>query len=299
MKIAYCITAYNNFIHLERLLNKILNNNLDENSVFLHVDKKVNLPSSILDIFSNNERITIVQDHIIWWGGWSHQQAILDLLKMAKNKNKFEKYVIMSGQDYQVCSDRYLHDTLNSKFSFMNILEGFHPSKPEWRINKIHFEGFDRRNNKSIKTILMKSVEKLIYIFYKNKKYPFDKIYHGSTWCIISNEALEYIFKYIDENPRFISFYKKTWCAEESFLFTILGNSPLGKDIRPGVFYTDWNGPNPPIVLNKTHVELFIRGCTFKNDTYQCEYKALFARKFNDNSKSILDLLDAHQLSKK
>jgi hypothetical protein len=34
-------------------------------------------------------------------GGWSHQQAILDLISVAR-KDKPEYYVIMSGQDYPI-----------------------------------------------------------------------------------------------------------------------------------------------------------------------------------------------------
>lgn len=293
MNIAYCITAYNNFHHLAKLINRVMSSEFCNVFVYVHVDVKSVIPLDFLNEFSCNERVAIIQRYKVWWGGWSHQQAILDLLIEANNFKSFDSYVILSGQDYQVCTDEVLHNTLAQKKEYINILEGFDETKPEWRLNKVHFEGFDRRNNRSLKTIFYKVLEKSIYLFYKKNKYPFVKVYHGSTWCALSGDCVNYIINFISDNPLYVNFYKTTWCAEESFIPTIIGNSKFINNVMPGFIYTDWGGKNPPIVLEQRHLSAFFNSDEFYNGTYKCKYKALFARKFNDTTVSLVDEIDS------
>lgn len=293
MDIAYCITAYNNFSHLTKLVDRLLSNNIDDAYVYIHIDKKSLIPTGFLNEFIKNNRVFIFQTHKVWWGGWSHQQAILDLLNSANNFKKFDSFVILSGQDYQVCNNHTLHEYLSKNKEFINILDGFDKTKPEWRLQKIHFEGFDRRNNKSIKTLIFKTIEKVLFLFYKKKNYPFKKVYHGPTWCALSGECVRYIIDFIIKNPDYVNFYKMSWCAEESFIPTIIGNSRFIDNIEPGFIYTDWNGPNPPIALKERHLESFISKKVFYNKTYNCSYEAVFARKFNDSSEALINKLDA------
>lgn len=98
MKVAYLITAYNNFNHLIALIKKI---KVDNSLVYIHIDKKTIIPDFFTSFSQNEKNLTIISTVEVWWGGWSHQQAILDLINEAK-KEKPDYYVIMSGQDYPI-----------------------------------------------------------------------------------------------------------------------------------------------------------------------------------------------------
>jgi hypothetical protein len=88
MKIAYLITAYNNFLHLERLINAL---NDRTNPVFyVHIDKKSKMP----DIFNNLKNVIFIKRRRIWWGGWSHLASIIDLIREA-SRNNYEYYILL------------------------------------------------------------------------------------------------------------------------------------------------------------------------------------------------------------
>lgn len=287
MQIAYLITAYNNFNHLITLIKKI---KVDNSRVYVHIDKKTIIPDFFTIFSENEENLIVIRTVKVWWGGWSHQQAILDLISVAR-KDKPDYYVIMSGQDYPIRDRSDLLELLGKQKEYITIMQGFHPTKPEERIKYHYFDCFDRRS-KSLKTVSYKIAERILRVFYKKKKYPFSKIYHGSTWCALSAACVEYILDFMDKNPSFVSFFKTSWCAEESFFPTIIGNSDFLTNVRPGIWYTDWNGENPPVALTEKHISLFKENEFFYNEKYAVKYSPYFARKFNDYNQDVIKMLD-------
>lgn len=287
MKIAYLITAYNNFNHLIKLINKI---NVDDSCVYVHIDKKTIVPDSFTLFAKKTKNLTIIRTQKVWWGGWSHQQAILDLISTARNDSP-DYYVIMSGQDYPIRDRSALIELFENQKEYITIMQGFHPTKPEERIRYHYFDCFDRRS-KSLKTVSYKIVERLIRVFHQKRNYPFDKIYHGSTWCALFAPCIEYILNFINKNPAFVNFFKTSWCAEESFFPTIIGNSDFLNNVRPGIWYTDWDGDNPPVSLTEKHISLFKENFSFYNETYNVTYTPYFARKFNDHNQNVREMLD-------
>ena len=116
-RIAYLITAYNNFNHLKRLLSA-----LDDSGAFfyIHIDKNSPLPTN-LNEFQN---ITFIKRHKVWWAGWSHQQAILNLMKEAVS-GTYDYYALLSGADYPIREKEFLYDKLRAGGEFISLQEGF------------------------------------------------------------------------------------------------------------------------------------------------------------------------------
>lgn len=69
MKIVYPITAFNQFEHLGRLIKAP---DYKDAVFFIHIDKKVKIPKNI----RSKRNIIFVNRIVVWWGGWSHQQAM-------------------------------------------------------------------------------------------------------------------------------------------------------------------------------------------------------------------------------
>ncbi len=283
MKIAYLITAYNNFKHLERL---ILALNHKKDSFFIHIDKKAPKPFKIA-AYSN---VTMIPRMPIWWGGWSHLEAILRLMRESV-KLDFDYYILISGTDYPIRPNKFLYEKLKQGSQFINIITGFQPHKPEWRVKHYHLDGFDRRNTKSIKTKIYKFIEDQLKNFITKKKYPFSSIYHGSTWWALNSECISYILDYIDNNPKYVKFFKTCWCPEEAFIPTIIGNSKFLQDCKGNLTFADWSTSPAPAIINEEHLELFKNQFVFTSS--YGNYEPFFARKFHDGNHSILDLIDS------
>jgi len=282
MKIAYLITAYNNYEHLNKLINALDENNA---SFFIHIDKKVEMPENIQE----NKKIKFIKRIKVWWGGWSHMQAILNLMTEAA-KYKSDYYILLSGTDYPIRQNSFLYNKLNEGGEYINILKGFQTHKPENRIKKYYFDCFDRRNENSFKTKIFLFLEKFKSKIMTKKNYPFKEIYHGSTWWALSQNCVSYTLEYIKNNPEYVNFFKTSWCPEESFIQTILGNSKYLSECKNNLTFTDWSGIPAPVVLREEHIDLFKNRLEF--DGSYGKYTPFFARKFSDNKNNLIERIE-------
>ncbi len=282
MEIAYLITAYNNFEHLQRLIRSL---NGPHTTFYIHVDKKSNFLEKDFDFLN----VHFIERIPVSWGGWSHQQAILNLMKVA-HKKEYERYVLLSEADYPIKSNNELHKKLKCDVEYLNLIKGFHPHKPEERIKYIYFEGFDRRNKNSLRTKLFTSLERLLRKIYSKKKYPFTQIYHGTTWWALSNNAVDYILTFIKKHKNYVKFFKSSWCPEESFIPTILGNSTFNEKCVGNLTYSDWSSKPAPAMITEKHITLLKNTVSFKSP--YGTYEPFFARKFNDQSTELIDKID-------
>lgn len=281
MKVAVLLTAYNNFKHLNRLITVLSD---DRISVFLHVDRKSSFPEDLY----RNKKIVSIKRIPVWWGGWSHQQAIINLLVEAAKYN-FDYYLLLSGSDYPIRSFDYLFKVLNEGGEFINILKGFQAHKPEARIKYYYFDFFDRRNSSSLRTKLFSLVERKLKKVCHKTSYPFNEIYHGTTWWALSNQCIRFVLDHLKENPNFISFFKTSWCPEESLFHTIIGNSQFFDHCRGNLTFQDWSSSNPSII-NKNHLDILSN--QLQHQSVYGTYTPVFARKFNDNSQDIIKIID-------
>ena len=127
--------------------------------------------------------------------------------------------------------------------------------------------------------------------------------YSGITWWTLSRNACEYVLSFMESNPHIERFFRDTFAPEESFIHTVLGNSPLRDRVRGNFLFEDWTPPegNPrlairgqlPQNLTSQHVAFFeAQEKITLDDCYGCR-EALFARKFSDDRLDLVDRLDA------
>jgi hypothetical protein len=297
MKIAYLITAYGDFDHLERLVDA-----LDEAGVgfFIHIDAKSAVPPVVIERLAARENVVFAPRREIWWGGWSHTAAILALMTLAAGQSDgdissvYDYFIILSGTDYPVRSNSTIRETLAVGGEFINAAPGFRPGKPESRVRYYWFDGFDRRRLTSPRTWLMRGAEiALRTLGIAKRRYPFEEIWSGVVWSALSGDCVRYILEYVRTHPRFFSFFRTAQVPEEMFFQTIIGNSPFASGIRGTLTYMDWahRSASPPVITYE-HLSRLASGTTHHNPTCDRTYERLFARKFNDASGPILDYID-------
>ena len=281
MKIAYLITAFHEYDHLKKLILALSDENV---SFFIHIDKKSPMP----DNFSA-ENIFFIPRIPVWWGGWSHQQAILNLMTEAA-KEKYDYYVLLSGTDYPIRPNSFLYKKLEEGGEYINIIKGFHPHKPESRIKYYYYDSFDRRNSNSLRTKFFHILEKYQGKLIKKNKYPFKQVYHGSTWWVLSHNCVSYILDCQKRHSEMVDFYKTSWCPEESFIPTIIGNSSFLDYCKGNVTYTDWSTNPAPAMITEKHLIQFKEQEEF-NNIYGA-FSPFFARKFSDSSGDLIEQIE-------
>ncbi|HRH51328.1 MAG TPA: beta-1,6-N-acetylglucosaminyltransferase [Panacibacter sp.] len=272
LKIAYLVQAHDNYEHLQKLIYA-----LDEpySEFYIHIDKKSAMPSfKAANIFFISERQNI------HWGGFSQVRATLLLLQTAVKSN-CDYYAFISGADYPVKSNSFLHNLLKNGGEYIHIEEGVNTYNPLSRYKYYYFtDRYNRRDKKSLKAIIFLKAEKLLRSLRFKKKIAFN-IFVGAQWFVLSKACVDYILTQVETDKRYIQFFKSAFCPDESFFQTIIGNSPFYQQVRGYLTYTDWSVDPGPALINENHLSVLKQ----LNDKF-------FARKFNDQSADIIDKID-------
>lgn len=277
MKICYLILAHNNFLHLNRLI-EALN---DNDAVFyIHVDKKAKKPD-----ISSHQNVHILPDSVnINWGGFSMVEATLKLMEYAStNSPDADYFILISGVDYPIRGKGFLYNLLSQGKEYIDIAPVPVPYKPLERYEYYYFD-YDRRNLN--RTNLYFLIEVLLKKLKIKRKAPF-KIYAGTQWFALTRECISYILEVVKKDNSYINFFKHTLVSDEAFFQTIIGNSPFNGRTASSLTYTDWTVPEPPALINEHHIVFLQKHMEF-NDEYGQRFP-YFARKFNDESLNILE----------
>ncbi len=280
MKIAYLIQAHNNYLHLQKLINAL---NEPDSFFYIHIDKKSLIPS-----LKGDNIIFINQRENVYWSGFSQVKATLNLLRAAVI-NQHDYYAFISGTDYPIKPNTYLSNLLEKGGEYIRIAKGTNSTNPISRYKYFYFTDFyNRRNRQSRKTKFYLWLQQTLRKLKISKPIPFE-LYVGSSWFVLSYACVNHILEEIRVQKKYIRFYKSAFCPDESFFQTIIGNSKFYHQVKGYLTYTDWSVDPGPAIISENHLPILRR-----------EHDKFFARKFDDNSAEIVDLIDRElRLNKK
>ena len=293
MKIAFLILAHNNPKHFHRLINAISS---PSNACFVHIDKKSNIENfsntNLQNVHFLKKRVKVYRAH------FSHVEAELLMIQRAlSHANGYDRFILLSGTDYPLHSQKYIEEFFdeNSSFEFINITKMPAPEvgKPMSRLY-----GYNPTPTKPLFyiEILIRAILKRLRIIPKTRdyqKYLGNLIpYAGSEWWALTRNACKYIIDFVLGKKSLLKFYKNTSSPQEMFFQTILGNSTFMENITRNVTFTDWSaGGGHPALIEEKHLTKFRLPKIIVDDDYG-KGEVLFARKFSDKSSNIVDALD-------
>lgn len=281
IKIAYLITAYHEYDHLKRLISALQDNSV---SFYIHIDKNSSMPTNLTEF----ENVHFIKRQKVWWGGWSHQEAILNLMSQAVKQN-YDYYSLISGSDYPIKSNQYLYDILEKGGEFISIKEGFPSEMKRGWVKNFYFDLFYRRKpNKPLWKRAVLKLEKKISLHFPRENYPFEKVFFGPTWWVLSHSTIVYILDFLKSNPQYEKFFKNSFCSEEILIPTIIGNSDI-RNLKGNLTYVDWSVHPGPAFISERHIGIF-ESEFVKNEIG--DNVAFFARKFKNSDQDLLQIID-------
>jgi hypothetical protein len=288
---AYVILAHKNAAQLCRLV-KTLN---DGQSVFfIHIDGRSDI-RQFEPVLQFGTVINLVTRVKTGWAEFGLVEAVLNgLVAVKDNRRKFEHVILLSGQDYPIKSNDHINEFLagNSDKIFIEHfrLPNFEKWKPNggmYRVNK-YFLGF-----KAHQRCLAKAANAVAGIIpsLQRKQYNNMQPYAGSMWWGISMYAVDYILDFVRNHPRYLSFHRYTFAADEVFFQSILLNAEderiaeaIVNDDKRFIKWKDISAAHPETL-------------TWKDVDGMLQSDALFARKFDlGHDAKVFDLIDKHRL---
>lgn len=255
MKYVYGIICHRLTSPLEFLVSEISKN--PDVIILIHIDAKANA-TPFFDLFSKNEKVHILSKREnVLWGGYSQIQATLNLLAYAKNFD-YQYFTFLSGDDIPLQKIENYHNFLkNNPYEYLDI--EFKPDHNIYtRVKNKHPECFFQKH-RSKKQIWLCKLFKLMFKLglYKNDLTNIPPLIKGSSWFSLSQDAIQYIFDYLDQHPQYTEVFKTSLCGDEIFFHSILYNSEFKSRIKTTgnksesyVRYIDWfTGPDYPRTL--------------------------------------------------
>lgn len=284
MRHAILITTHDNVEISKNLLSLYDDKNID---FYFLIDKKAkSYNEEVLKDICKKSNVYFVPKINIYWGSFSQIQAEYILLENAVKKS-YDYYHLISGCDIPSYTKNEFFDFFEQnkgkEFVEYSPKEIAEKNKVQDRV-KYYYAFMESVREKSAikrkpKTFLREfflKLQKLLKIDRTKGK----EFQYGSNWFDITDDFAKYVLK---NKPWVIKHFKKTCCADELFLQTLLFNSPFYSNnyyclneknrILQRNRYTDWTRGQPYTFKKEDYNEiinikesLFIRKFNYKND---------------------------------
>ena len=284
MRHAILITTHDNVEISKNLLSLYDDKNID---FYFLIDKKAkSYNEEVLKDICKKSNVYFVPKINIYWGSFSQIQAEYILLENAVKKS-YDYYHLISGCDIPLYTKNEFFDFFEQnkgkEFVEYSPKEIAEKNKVQDRV-KYYYAFMESVREKSAikrkpKTFLREfflKLQKLLKIDRTKGK----EFQYGSNWFDITDDFAKYVLK---NKPWVIKHFKKTCCADELFLQTLLFNSPFYSNnyyclneknrILQRNRYTDWTRGQPYTFKKEDYNEiinikesLFIRKFNYKND---------------------------------
>lgn len=284
MRHAILITTHDNVEISKNLLSLYDDKNID---FYFLIDKKAkSYNEEVLKDICKKSSVYFVPKINIYWGSFSQIQAEYILLENAVKKS-YDYYHLISGCDIPLYTKNEFFDFFEQnkgkEFVEYSPKEIAEKNKVQDRV-KYYYVFMESVREKSAikrkpKTFLREfflKLQKLLKIDRTKGK----EFQYGSNWFDITDDFAKYILK---NKPWVNKHFKKTCCADELFLQTLLFNSPFYSNnyyclneknrILQRNRYTDWTRGQPYTFKKEDYNEiinikesLFIRKFNYKND---------------------------------
>lgn len=292
-KHAYLIMAHGNFYVLERLVRMLDD---ERNDIYIHIDKKVK--EFDFEYYKNLVRksnLIFTERRLdVRWGNVNLIELEFLLFKSAFNKEKYVYYHLLSGVDLPI----KLQDEIHSFFEKNHGKEfvGFKEDRlfDKSRVLYIHlFPAWFKSANLKLGFIYSKvrgaALRCQRFFHYRHLIEKDGFVWKkGPQWVSVTNNFVEYLLPF---EKSCLKMYRWACCADEVFLQTILYNSPFREHIY--AYEKEQLQACMRLVNWKEGTKNYLQGSPddFEmGDQEKLLYSdRLFARKFSDKNKDIVD----------
>ena len=221
-------------------------------------------------------------------------RAILALISAAINRSQtYDYFILLSGSDYPLQTKEYIHKFLGVhrglEFIDMVKIPNLAAGRPISLMTR-----FCAESSAPLRRLVVKAMSRAGMLSRDYRKHLHGiEPYGGETWWALTRDACQYIIEFVRTRPEIVKFFTNTEVPDETFIHTIIGNSPFADRRRRNLLYRDWSagGPHPAMIV-ESHVEQF--GANDKvilTDAFGSG-EVLFARKFSDESLDLVEKID-------
>lgn len=302
MKIAYCISAYTDSPHLERLISRLNN---DDVCFIIHVDARIKDITVFEESISKYSNAYFTSKrYYVQWGGWNQvryqEQFLLDALK-----HQADRIVVMTAQDYPIwpCSKirQYFIESGNKIWMCgLNLSKLKVPSPMCHKLSVLQIGRDWPINNRQIWRIAVALCERMMKCLpYRRKHYLMIDgtrwdIWQASGYFSVNKLQAQYILDKL-KDKKITNYFRYCFVPEELTIPTIIFNSDFAKDAS--VFPRDsYEGLSTLAALHCFYYNKNIKIYQIEDFDEIVESGKMFCRKVvTDISDSLMDKIDLYR----
>lgn len=282
-KHAYLIMAHNSIESLKHLLQVIDD---ERNDIFLHIDKKMQfLNKAEIASWVHHSNIYFAKRGDIKWGHISLTMCEVELVELATKTGNYHYYHIISGVDFPIKSQDYIHSQLENENSLFISYhkDGEHGDnymyKVQYYFPLMRFVGRGYHDGPGKKKAFLRWLTKQewknidrqrAHGVDRTKKYPGITFYKGGNWFSIPDDFARYL---VANKRRIKKMFAMTNGSDEFFVQTMALNSDYkGRVANNSLRSIDWNRGNPYEYTSEDYQELlesndfFARKISYANE---------------------------------
>lgn len=296
--LAFLISAHTDAPQLHRLVKALP----DDSEFFIHIDKKSDI-GIFEDLLNKDmkERVHFIKHRVdVIWGSLNEVEYQMELIRAALNTGKrFQRLITLSGMDFPVWQREQIAQFFNGNVG-REFLAGINMTK-QGKASKLYreyrFFAMKHWKNGSIGSKFRVALRKFITSMGIKKPLTFKansktyELYKGAAWWAISPKLAHFILSEWDNNTELKEYFKTSFCPAETFIQTIVFNSPLWKS-KCLEHEGEWPGLAFLTPLTYIYYHPVIKILT--EDDYEeiMQSKKMFARKFvTGKSDSLIEKL--------
>ncbi len=277
MKIAYLIVTHRNPRLLGRMIDCL---GSDDASFFVHVDAKSDFaPFAPLA----GERVHFTKRRVpVFWGEFSQVTAALTLIEEAlASPHRPDYLMLFTGSEFPLRSREYIHAFLEQQrgVQFMTLAKMPAPGKPLDVLRTPRFPTAQPWRRFIYRALAKLGLGKRDY----RPAYGALEPYAGIGWWALTAEACRYIIDFAKRDTTLAPFLRRTHAPDETYIHTIIGNSPHRGRAQRNFLYEDWSaGVAHPRLIGEEHLRRFAARPEFIVEDENGRAEILFARKYSD-----------------
>jgi hypothetical protein len=260
---------------------------------FIHIDKKSRAMMQAVEVarLKQREDVVFAPSVRVNHGGFSMVRATLNMLEAAiAFPKKIDYFHLISGQDYPcvpVAALDAFFETGNRSYMYFDSPEEIEKWRKTKYLNRTQYFNYVDLHvpflSPKMSELLIKGLNKIAKLY---KRPPVSDIYAGWQWFSWHRNVVEYVLGFLNDNPKYVSRFKRCIYVDELFFHTFLFQKADELNIEKynSLRYIDWypkrEASTLPLVLDERDWEAIV------------ESQALFCRKVHPEiSKNLINRL--------
>jgi hypothetical protein len=303
--IAYICLCHQDPLFINRVAKALC---YKDDGFFIHVDGKVDMEPFICAC-KELSNVQFVYDRIAnFWGGYNSIIATMRTIQLALDCGRYDRFVLLQGQDYPLLSPTEMHDFFeshrNQEFCHAKEISLTDKKNEYMKICGFWLQDYRKDNILMRLTHLFFSGLNSLGIPYRK---PYFKCPNGEKWFLytgwaqwaLTKECIDYIVMQYNTLPAFNNYIRFRFPPDELYFHTLIYNSPFKDRISDKIIY---GRDGKSTMLNLTYFEYPVTVTVFteaKEYDWLKNIGTLFVRKVNSSSTTLLDRIDEEILGDK